>query len=124
MKKNSLYCTGVILLVVQHNQSVEAGLPFSIICYTIQVRSIILVFMARRSSFHFLLWKGILHLVRMLKSEFPAAKQQCNAECGSTAGYFSGIRAQFERLQQQGPNYGYYPELSKSILVAAPHNVE
>ena len=45
----------------------------------------------------------------MLKSEFPAAKEQWYAEYGSTAGYFADIRAQFERLQPIGPNHGYYP---------------
>ena len=67
---------------------------------------------------------AILPLIRMLKSEFPAAIQQWYADDGSTAGNFADIRTQFERLQQLGPNYGYFPESSKSILVVAPHNVE
>ena len=58
----------------------------------------------------------------MLKSEFPTAIQQWCAVDGSTAGKFADIRAQFERLQQLGPNYGYFPESSKSILVVASHN--
>ena len=32
---------------------------------------------------------------------------------------FADIHAQFERLQQLGTNYGYFPESSKSILVVA-----
>ena len=67
---------------------------------------------------------GILPPIRILQSEFPAAKQQWFADDGSTAGKFADIRAQFERLQQLGPNYGYFPESSKSILVVAHHNVE
>ena len=68
--------------------------------------------------------KGILVCFRTLKSEFPAAKQQWFADDGSTAGKFTDIRAQFERLQQLVPYYRYFPESSKSILVVAPHNVE
>ena len=67
---------------------------------------------------------GILLCFRTLKSEFPAAKQQWFADDGSTAGKFTDTRAQFERLQQLVPNYRYFPESSKSILVVAPHNVE
>ena len=60
----------------------------------------------------------------MLKSEVPAAKQQWFAGDESTARSLADIRAQFERLQQLGPNYGYFPTSTKSILVVAPHNVE
>ena len=43
----------VELLVVQHNQTVEAGLPYSIISNaTVQVRSIILVYMVPIYSIH------------------------------------------------------------------------
>ena len=50
-----------------------------------------------------------------IKSEVPAAKQRWLADDASSAGKLSDIRAQFERLQQLGPNYGYFPESSKSI---------
>ena len=63
-------------------------------------------------------------LIRKLKSEFPAAKQQRLGDDGSTVGKFADIHAQFERRQQLGPNYGYLPDSSKSILVVAPHNVK
>ena len=43
----------VELLVVQHNQTVEAGLSYSIICNsTVQVRSMILVYMVLIYSIH------------------------------------------------------------------------
>ena len=43
---------------------------------------------------------------------------------GSTAEKFADIRAQFERLQQLGPNIGHVPESLKIILVIEPHYVE
>ena len=64
---------------------------------------------------------GIFPLFRMLKREFPPAKQQWYADAGSTAGYFADVRAQFERLQQLGPNYGYLPESLTCILGVVPH---
>ena len=89
-------------VIIPSQEGVTQGDPLSMICYGI----------------------AILPLIRMLKREFPTAKQQWYADDGSTAGYFSDIRAQFERLQQIGPNYGYFPESSKSILVVASHNFE
>ena len=53
---------------------------------------------------------GILPLIRMLRTEFTDAIQPWFADDGSTAGYFPDIRAQFERLKQLGPNYGYFSE--------------
>ena len=60
----------------------------------------------------------------MLTGEFPVAKQQWYADDGSTARYFADIRAQFERLWQLGPNYGYFLESLKIVLVVTTHNVE
>ena len=54
------------------------------------------------------------------KVKFPLQ----NSDGWSSAWKLSDIRAQFERRQQLGPNYGYFPESSKSILVVVPHNVE
>ena len=76
----------------------------------------------RRSAFCY--GVGTLPIIRELKTEFPAAKQQWCAYDESTAGYCADIRAQFERLQQLGSKYGYFPESSKSVLIVTPHNVE
>ena len=59
-----------------------------------------------------------------LYREFPAAKQQWFEDDGSSAGKFADVRSQYERLQQLGPNYRYFPESLTSILVVALHNVE
>ena len=56
---------------------------------------------------------GILLLIQTLKSQFPAAKQQCFADDGSAAGKFTDISVQFEQRQQVSSNYyGYFPESS------------
>ena len=59
---------------------------------------------------------GVSHLPSTLHS-------QCSFEV-TCHWKFADIRAQFERLQTLGPNYGYFSESSPSILVVAPHNVE
>ena len=38
-------------------------------------------------------------------------------------GTFQQVQAHFQDLQARGPDRGYYPELTKSILVGAPGNV-
>ena len=58
-------------LIISSQERVTQGDPLSMICYGI----------------------GIIPLIRMLKSEFPAAIQQWLAVDGSTAGKFADIRA-------------------------------
>ena len=89
-------------VMIPSQEGVTQGDPLAMICFGI----------------------GILPLIRQLKSEFPAAKQQWYADDGSIAGTFATIQAVFEQLQQLGPNYGYFPESSKSILIVSPQNVE
>jgi hypothetical protein len=39
-------------------------------------------------------------------------------------GKFDQIKVYFEKLEEYGPKYGYFPEASKSILIVREHNVE
>jgi hypothetical protein len=64
---------------------------------------------------------GILPLIRILKQVFPEAEQPWYADDAGAGGYFDPIRRQ---LQEIGPNYGYFPEQSKSILIVSQHNLE
>ena len=59
----------------------------------------------------------ILPLIKQLKKEMPVANSMWFADDGSVANKFKGIASFFRRLCQLGPNYGYFPEESKSILV-------
>jgi hypothetical protein len=47
--------------------------------------------------------------------------------CADDAGAgrnFDDIRSFFQKLEEIGPNFGYFPEPSKSILVVRQHNLE
>jgi hypothetical protein len=69
---------------------------------------------------------GILPLIRLLKVEFPAVEQPWYVDDAGVGGKFTEIRRFFSKLQETGPNpnFGYYPEPRKSILVVPQHNLE
>jgi hypothetical protein len=67
---------------------------------------------------------GILPLIRQLKAELPQVEQPWYADDAGAGGEFEDIRRLFRRLEEIGPNYGYFPEPSKSILVVRQHNLE
>ncbi len=67
---------------------------------------------------------GVLPLIHQLKAEFPAVEQPWYAEDAGAGGKFSEIRRIFSRLMEIGPNFGYHPEPSKSILVVPQHSLE
>jgi hypothetical protein len=65
---------------------------------------------------------GTLPLIRLLKAEFLAVKQPWYADDEGSGGNFSEIHHFFHKLHEISPSFGYYPEPSKSILVAPqPH---
>jgi hypothetical protein len=57
---------------------------------------------------------GILPLIRQLKVEFPAVEQPWYADDAGAGGNFAEIRRYFRKLEEIGPNFGYFPEPSKS----------
>jgi hypothetical protein len=65
---------------------------------------------------------GILPLIRRLQEEFPTVKQPWYADDAGAGGSFTDLRQFFLRLQEIGPAYGYFPEPTKSILIARAHN--
>lgn len=67
---------------------------------------------------------GVLPVIRQLKTKFPYGLQPWYADDATDAAKFETIRKHFERLCEIGPNHGYYPEPSKSILIVAEHNLE
>jgi hypothetical protein len=67
---------------------------------------------------------GILPLIRILKARFPAVEQPWYTDYAGAGRKFDEIRRFFVKLQEIGPNYGYYPEPTKSIMVVPQHNLE
>ena len=67
---------------------------------------------------------GLLPLIRQLKDEFHDVEQIWYADDAGAGGKFARLRRQYLRLEELGPNYGYFPESLKSILVTSSKNVE
>jgi hypothetical protein len=60
---------------------------------------------------------GVLPLIRLLKDQFTRVKQPWYADNAGAGGKVSDIRSFFRKLQEIGPNFGYFPEPSKSTLI-------
>jgi hypothetical protein len=67
---------------------------------------------------------GMLPLIRRLKAEFPTVEQPWYADDAGASGKFIEIRRFFRKLEEIGPDFGYFPEPSKSILVVRERNFE
>ena len=67
---------------------------------------------------------GLLPLIGQLKVEFPEVEKPWYADDAGTCGNLAEIHRLFKRLEEISPNYGYFPELSKSILVVRQHILE
>ena len=66
---------------------------------------------------------GVLPLVRELWGAHPQVTQKWCADDAGAGGKFPNIMEHIRYLQAWGPSRGYYPELTKSILVVVPGNV-
>ena len=91
---------GGSMVLLYSKEGVTQGDPLSMFCYGI----------------------GILPLIRKLEHEFPTVKQPWYADDAGAGGCFTDLRKFFQRLQEIGPAYGYFPEPTKSILIVRAHN--
>ena len=66
---------------------------------------------------------GVLPLIWELREAHPRVTQPLYADDRGAGGTFAEVHAHFQDLQVRGPARGYYPELTKSILVVTPGNV-
>jgi hypothetical protein len=64
----------------------------------------------------------LLPLIHSLKDEIPDNNQPWYADNAGAGGSFTHIQWYFERLQELGPRWGYFPEPLKSILIVQPHS--
>jgi hypothetical protein len=67
---------------------------------------------------------GILPLTRRLQREFPHVDHSWYADDAAGGGTFHHLRDAFHRLKECGPQYGYHPEPTKSILIVSQRNLE
>ena len=126
----------VIMLFTVQNVWLS-GSPFVFNCY---FRWSLLVFLNRNGTDSFLhsmegvaqgdplamiaYGVSILPLIKNLKREIPAVTQPWYADDAGAFCTFVIIETYFNLLTNPGPGHGYYPELSKSVLIVHPDNIE
>ena len=67
---------------------------------------------------------GTLTLIKNLKWEIPDITKPWYADNAGALRTFTKIERYFNFLTHQGPGRGYYPKLSKSVLIVHPDNLQ
>ena len=67
---------------------------------------------------------GILPLIKTLKRAIPDGTQPWYADDSGALGTFARVETYIYSLTRQGLERGYHPELSKSVLIVRPENIE
>jgi hypothetical protein len=86
---------GGIAIIIFSKEGVTQGDPIAMFCYGI----------------------GILPMIKQLKALYPDLKQPWYADDAGALGSFDDIIRMFTELVRIGPDFGYFPNPSKSILV-------
>ena len=66
----------------------------------------------------------ILPLIKNLKREIPDVTQPWYADDARALGTFAILETYFDLLTCHGPGRGYHPDLTKSVLIVRPDNIE
>ena len=67
---------------------------------------------------------GILPLINNLKQEIPDTTQPWYADDSRVLGTFAKLETYFDSMKKQGPGREYHPNLTKSVLIIRPDNLE
>ena len=73
---------------------------------------------------------AVLPLIRLLRApskwtqNWYADDSSCVADDSSCVADLLSLQTWFEELSHKGPDYGYYPEPSKTVLVVGPSDVK
>jgi hypothetical protein len=86
---------GGIAIFIFSKEGVTQGDPIAMFCYGI----------------------GILPMIRQLKTKYPELRQPWYADDAGALGSFDDIIRMFTELMKIGPDFGYFPNPSKSILI-------
>lgn len=65
-----------------------------------------------------------MYMVRDHKESYPRCVQPWYADDAGSTGHFDEIEAFFEDLVKFGPDFGCFPEPSKSVLVVRSSNLQ
>jgi hypothetical protein len=93
---------GGIAIIIFSKEGVTQGDPIAMFCYGI----------------------GILPMIKHLKTLYPDLKQPWYADDAGALGSFDDIIRMFTELVRIGPDFGYFPNPSKSILVTPATKLE
>ena len=66
----------------------------------------------------------IILLIKHLKSTYPDVTQPWYADKAGALGMFDHLDNYFKALKRNGPEWGYFPEPTKSILVVHSQNLK
>ena len=67
---------------------------------------------------------GVLPLIKCLKLAYPDVTQPWYADNSGSLGTFDNLGLYFNSLKRNGPDWGYYPDTTKIILIVHPENLE
>ena len=62
-------------------------------------------------------------MIKKLKLEFPDVTQTCCTDNAGALGTFANVKLYFNSLKRFCLRYGYYPELSKRVLISHLENI-
>jgi len=63
----------------------------------------------------------VVPLIRRLRTAVPEASQVWFADDATAVGTLQTLKSWWQALSSQGPDYGYFPNALKTVLIVKPH---